>query len=153
MVRHKRSASGQSPTRQNGAHESPEHDPHASSAHEAHAARGVCVRSLVGVSARSAADGPAYTLSPEPMTSTPIVDAQGRPRSVWSAILRMSGSSYAEAVRALWPHVGKHDPDLVLADSLLFEAVRTRAFEALPSGAGWRVWIDKGRKASVEVVP
>lgn len=128
------------------ASESPERITHAS------AARGVCVRSLVGVPMGSAADGPAYTLSPEPMTSDPIVDAQGRPRSVWSALLGLSGESYASAVRAVWPDASDGDAAYVLADSLLFEATQTRAFEALPSG-GWRVFLDRARRAWVEVAP
>ena len=130
-----------------------EHDTRASAALESTpGAPRVCVRSLVGVSARSAADGPAYTLSPEPMTSSPILDAQGRPRSVWSALLRLSRASYAAAVQAVFPDCPTSQANAVLVDTLLFEATKTRAFEALPAG-GWRVFLDPKRRGHVEVWP
>lgn len=114
--------------------------------------RAIVVRSLVGVSVRSAADGPAYTLSPEPMTTTPILDACGRPRSVWSALLRMTRERYAALVCAVYPESTRRGAAEVLVDSLLFEATQTRAYEPLPAG-GWRVWIDAKHRASVEVAP
>jgi hypothetical protein len=114
--------------------------------------RAVVVRSLVGVDVASAADGPAYTLSPEPMTTTPILDTQGRPRSVWSALLRLPREAYAALVCAVYPDCTQRGAAEVLVDSLLFEATQTRAFEVLPAG-GWRVWIDAKHRASVEVAP
>lgn len=95
--------------------------------------------------------GPAYTLSPEPMTDDPQLDAQGRPRSVWSALLTLDRSSYRQLVRCAFPEGDKGEESLVLADAILHEAVTTRRWE---QGQGhWQVWIDAQGRAKVQVWP
>jgi len=96
--------------------------------------------------------GPAYTLSPEPMTDDPILDAQGRPRSVWSALLTLDARAYRELVSVAYGYRGR-DADQVIADGMLYEAVQTRKHEPLPSGEGWAVWIDSKGAARVQVYP
>lgn len=99
----------------------------------------------------AALPGPAYTLSPEPMTDRPILDTRRRPRSVWSALLTLDPRSYRALVLVAYGYQGK-DALQVLADSLLFDAVETARFEVGPAG-GWLVWIDRAGKAKVEVHP
>lgn len=116
-------------------------------------ARPVRVPSLVGTSGRivrpEQASGPAYTLSPEPMTDSPILDGQGRPRSVWSALLTLDARTYGELV-CLAFGCTRSEARGVLVDSLLFEATQARRFEAGPDGC-WLVWIDTQGRAKVQV--
>jgi hypothetical protein len=115
----------------------------------------VAVRGLVGTSGRfvhpERASGPAYTLSPEPMTDSPILDAQKRPRSVWSALLTLDPKMYRELV-CLAFGCTRAESRGVLVDSLLHEAVRARRHEAGPDGC-WLVWIDRQGRAKVQVYP
>lgn len=110
---------------------------------------------MVGTSGRlvhpERASGPAYTLSPEPMTDSPTLDAQGRPRSVWSALLTLDACAYRALVCSAFGCT-RAEARGVLVDTLLFEAVQARRHEAGPNGC-WLVWLDAQGRAKVQVYP
>lgn len=100
----------------------------------------VVLRGLQGVSRREA-EGPTYTLAGEPMTERPTMNRQGKPRSVWSALLTMDRDAHARAVQAVHPGTSRKEAELFLLDSLLDAATETARFETRDDGAH-EVWID-----------
>lgn len=88
------------------------------------------------------------------MTTRPMVDSQGRPRSVWSALLTLDRVSYAALVSLAFDaaFLTQKEAAQVVADSLLWEATQTAQHEPLPTG-GWLVWIDRQGRAKVQVFP
>lgn len=107
------------------------------------------VRGLVGASLTQ--DAPAYTLSPEPMTERPILDAQGRPRSVWSALGTLTLREHCDLVQLIWTDCTRREAAYVLADALLWEATQVARWEPRASGDGWLVWVQREGRARVEV--
>jgi hypothetical protein len=113
--------------------------------------RSIVVRGMVGVSSRGS-EGPAYVLSPEPMTERPQLDRQGRPRSVWSALLTIGMQEHTRAVRAAYPDTTESEARQFMTDALLDAAIETARYTRQPSGA-WQVWIDAKGSVRVEVWP
>lgn len=115
----------------------------------------VTLRSVVGTRNRLSAElipeGPTYTRTPEPMTDDPILDAQGRPRSVWSALLTLDRTTYRQLVRLAFPDVSAQDADLVVADAFLHASVQVKRWQK--AEGHWQVWLDAQGRARVQVWP
>lgn len=120
----------------------------------------VTLRSLVGVRTRTwagvregrSAQGPAYTLPGEPMTERPILDARGRPLSVWSALLTLDRRAHVRLVQLAYPGTSAADARLVLTDTLLSEATHLGRWE-LQGTSHWLVWLTREGSARVQVWP
>ena len=114
---------------------------------------GVRTRTWAGVREGRSAQGPAYTLPGEPMTERPILDAEGRPRSVWSALLTLDRSAYVQLVQLAFPScTSAADARLVLVDTLLSEATHLGRWE-LQGSSHWLVWLTREGSARVQVWP